>query len=58
MPIHRESRELIKWVWGKRNEKTVNALEFKINAPGIKWGCLLIDNWKSFKRAFSSTNHL
>ena len=32
----RESREPVAWVLGKRNEKTVSALWFKIKAPGIK----------------------
>ncbi|MBC6401930.1 MAG: IS1 family transposase, partial [Ekhidna sp.] len=55
---HRESGEIVAWVFGKRNEKTVRAFWCKIKALGIKWGCLLIDNWKSFKRVFRVTNHL
>ncbi|MBC6426527.1 MAG: hypothetical protein GDA51_08690 [Ekhidna sp.] len=31
----RESREPVAWVLGKRNEKTVSALWFKIKAPSI-----------------------
>ncbi|MBC6411055.1 MAG: hypothetical protein GDA42_11490 [Ekhidna sp.] len=54
----RESGEIVAWVFGKRNEKTVNALGCKIKTPGIKWGSLLTDNWKRLKRVFISTNHL
>ncbi|MBC6400905.1 MAG: IS1 family transposase [Ekhidna sp.] len=54
----RESGEPVAWVLGKRNEKTFRALWCEIKASGIKWGSLLTDNWKRFKRVFSSTNHL
>ncbi|MBC6410685.1 MAG: IS1 family transposase, partial [Ekhidna sp.] len=30
---HRESGEIVAWVFGKRNEKTVRALWHKIEAP-------------------------
>ncbi|MBC6400651.1 MAG: IS1 family transposase, partial [Ekhidna sp.] len=55
---HGESGEIVAWVFGKRNEKTVRAFWCKIKTPGIKWGGLWTDNWKSFKRVFSGTNHL
>ena len=38
--------------------KTAKDLWCKIKTPGIKWSRLLTDNWKSFKRVFSGTNHL
>ncbi|MBC6401362.1 MAG: IS1 family transposase, partial [Ekhidna sp.] len=55
---HRASGEIVAWVFGKRNTNTVRELWYKIEALGIKWGRLLTDNWKRFKRAFSDTHHV
>ncbi|MBC6425385.1 MAG: IS1 family transposase [Ekhidna sp.] len=55
---HRASGEIVAWVFGKRNTNTVRELWYKIKALGIKWGGLLTDNWKRFKRAFSDTHHV
>ena len=55
---HRASGEIVAWVFGKRNTKIVRELWYKIEALGIKWGRLLTDNWKRFKRAFSDTHHV
>ena len=55
---HRASGEIVAWVFGKRNTNTVRELWYKIEALGIKWGRLLTDNWKHFKRAFSDTHHV
>ncbi|MBC6399989.1 MAG: hypothetical protein GDA37_03065 [Ekhidna sp.] len=55
---HRKSGEIVAWVFGQRNEKTVTALWRKIKTLGIKWGGLLTDKWKSFKRVFRDTHHL
>ena len=33
---HRESGDIVAWVFGKRNEKTVRAFWYEIKTPGIK----------------------
>ena len=49
---HRSSGEIVAWVFGKRNYKTAKALRKKIQALGITYDLIAIDDWKSFKKAF------
>ncbi|MBC6409507.1 MAG: IS1 family transposase, partial [Ekhidna sp.] len=39
------------------NTNTVRELGYKIEALGLKWGGLLTDNWKRFKRVFRDNHH-
>ena len=49
---HRNSGEIVAWVFGKRNYKTAKQLRKKIKALNISYESIRMDDWKSFKRAF------
>ncbi len=50
---HRETGEIVAWVWGKRNLKTARSLRKKIRDLGITYDTIYTDNWKSFVTTFN-----
>jgi IS1 family transposase/transposase-like protein len=55
---HRETGEIVKWCWGKRNHKTAKRLRDKIIESGITYNLIYTDDWNSFIKAFKSDNHI
>jgi len=55
---HRESGEIVSYVWGKRNLKTAKLLRKKLSDTGITFDCIYTDDWQSFLGAFSTDNHI
>jgi len=49
---HKESGEIVAWVFGKRNLLTAKKLRKRISELKLKVGRFCMDNWRSFKRAF------
>jgi IS1 family transposase/transposase-like protein len=49
---HRGSREIVAFVWGKRDLKTTNKLRKRITRLGITDGRVATDDWQSFITAF------
>ena len=54
---HRESGEIVCFVWGKRNLKTAQKLKQKFVDLKIRYGTIASDNWNSFIAAFEGDNH-
>ena len=54
---HREGGEIVSYVWGKRNLKTVRKLRKNLSDMGITFDSICTDEWQSFVRAFSTDNH-
>ena len=55
---HRETGEIVSWVWGKRNYKTAKRLRKKIIEMGITYDTIYTDDWSSFVKTFKSDNHI
>jgi IS1 family transposase/transposase-like protein len=55
---HRETGEIVAFVWGKRDLKTAEKLRKRIKRMGISYDRLATDNWDSFLTAFSEDTHL
>jgi len=55
---HRESGEIVAYVWGKRNLKTAKLLRKKLSDMGIVFDSICTDDWQSFISAFCSDNHI
>jgi len=55
---HRETGEIVAWVWGKRNFKTAKELREKLTDLGVTYNKIYTDNWKSFIKAFKSDKHI
>ena len=55
---HRESGEIVAYVWGKRNLKTAKLLRKKLSEMGITFDSICTDDWQSFISAFCSDNHI
>jgi len=55
---HRESGEIVAFVWGKRNLKTAKMLRTKLLTLGITFDTVYSDNWESFNGAFAEDNHI
>ena len=49
---HRESGEIVAYVWGKRNLKTAEKLRKRLKRLEIGYDRLGVDNWDSFLKAF------
>ena len=49
---HRESGEIVAYVWGKRNMKTAEKLRKRLKRLEIGYDRLGVDNWDSFLKAF------
>jgi transposase-like protein len=54
---YRATGEIIAWVWGKRNYKTVLKLREKIKKSGVTFGTIYTDDFSSFEKTFKSDNH-
>jgi IS1 family transposase len=55
---HRETGEIVAFVWGKRDLKTANELKKKLSDSGVSYGSIATDDWNSFVTAFKDQNHL
>ena len=55
---HRDSGEIVAFVWGKRNKKTARELRVKLLSLGVSFDTVYSDDWESFKGAFSTDNHI
>jgi IS1 family transposase len=54
----RGSREIVAYVWGKRNLKTARALRKKLTESGVTYTKICTDDWQSFVTAFKEDNHI
>jgi transposase-like protein len=50
---HRETGEIVAYVWGKRNTKTANRLRAKLKANNVNFDTVYTDDWDSFTGAHS-----
>ena len=55
---HRESGEIVAFVWGKRDIKTAQKLKKRIRQLGVSYDQIGTDNWGSFLATFSDAPHL
>jgi IS1 family transposase len=55
---HRESGEIVAYVWGKRDVKTAQALRKQIQRLGISYERIATDGWDSFLAVFGEDEHL
>jgi IS1 family transposase/DNA-binding CsgD family transcriptional regulator len=55
---HRESGEIVAFVWGKRNLKTAKKLRIKLKELNVSFDNVYTDDWNSFNNAFSEDNHI
>ena len=55
---HRETGEIVAWVFGKRDYKTAKKLRAKITTLGLTFGAIATENWDSFVKTFFADNHL
>jgi len=49
---HRETNEIVTYVWGKRNLKTAIKLRKRLKRLGIQYNRIACDDWDSFLTAF------
>lgn len=49
---HRQTGEIVAYVWGKRDLKTVKRLSAKLQALGVTCAVIASDNWDSFVTGF------
>jgi IS1 family transposase len=54
---HRESGEIVAYVWGKRDIKTAQKLRRRIKRLGISYEQIAMDNWDSFLSVFAEDQH-
>ena len=55
---HRESGEIVAYVWGKRDLKTAKKLRNRLKRLGITYDQVAIDNWESFITAFKDEKEM
>jgi IS1 family transposase/transposase-like protein len=55
---HRDSGEIVAFVWGKRNAKTAKKLREELSSLGVSFDVVDTDDWVSFNNAFSAENHI
>ena len=55
---HRETGEIVAYVWGKRDKRTANKLRKRLTKLGITYDRIAYDNWNSFKSAFKEDEKL
>ena len=55
---HRETGEIVTYVWGKRNAKTARKLRAELNELNVSFDKVYTDDWGSFKDAFCADNHI
>jgi IS1 family transposase len=53
---HRETGEIVAYVWGKRNSKTARKLRTKLKDLRVSFDIIYTDDWDSFKTAFYNDN--
>ena len=51
---HRESGEIVAYVWGKRDAKTAAKLRERLKRLGVSWDEIACDGWDSFLKAFEA----
>jgi insertion element IS1 protein InsB len=51
---HRETGEIVAWVWGKRDTATARQLKKQLQSNGVHYGRIHMDDWRSFKKVFGS----
>ena len=51
---HRETGEIVAYVWGKRDLKTANKLKKRLKRLGITYGAIACDHWDSFLSVFGT----
>ena len=54
----RETREIIAYVWGKRDLRTAKKLRKQLKKRDITYDSIATDDWKSFKITFKEDKHL
>jgi IS1 family transposase len=54
---HRESGEIVAYVWGKRDIKTAQKLRERIQWRGINYDRIATDGWDSFLATFGEGSH-
>jgi IS1 family transposase/transposase-like protein len=54
---HRETGEIVAYVWGKRNKQTARKLRQKIIDLGVSYDTICTDCWDSFIAVFQEDNH-
>jgi predicted CXXCH cytochrome family protein len=54
----KSSKEIVAYVWGKRNLRTARILGQKLLELGISYDVIYSDNWQSFKKVFLGFNHI
>ncbi|MDR0635672.1 MAG: hypothetical protein LBF87_01175 [Treponema sp.] len=55
---HRESGEIVAFVWRKWDIKTAQKLRKRIHRLGVSYDQIGTDNWDSFLATFSEDQHL
>ena len=55
---HRETGEIVAYVWGKRDLKTAEKLKKRLKRMGITYDRMAMDHWDSFLTAFSGEHCL
>jgi IS1 family transposase/transposase-like protein len=54
---HRETGEIVAYVWGKRNLKTAKELRARLKELNVSFDTIHTDAWDSFIAVFKSDNH-
>jgi IS1 family transposase len=55
---HRETGEIVAYVWGQRDIKTVEKLKERLKSLGADCGGVTTDAWESFTASFKEYGHL
>ena len=55
---HRETGEIVAYVWGKRNSKTAAKLRVRLKELNVSFDTVYTDDWYSFKAVFCADNHV
>jgi IS1 family transposase len=55
---HRDSGEIVAYVWGKRDIRTAKRLQERIHELGISYDWIATDEWDSFLGTFGEGPHL
>ncbi|MBI0427665.1 IS1 family transposase [Psychrobacter sp. NG27] len=50
----RATNEIVAYVWGKRDLKTAKKLRARLKQLKVHYGSISMDNWRSFKTAFTA----
>ena len=54
----RHTGEIVSWVWGNRDKKTVKQLWSNLKSAGVSFKQICTDNWEAFKGVFGDCKHL